>query len=294
MRWLRTGLGVGDVLLATGILRAWRRLHNQPVIVETRYPELFQHNPYVRAIWRTDTRPNLTAKLFDHRFIWRVGNRVNHWFDKHLLKPTYPFPCRGKHLIDAMAETLGIELQPGERRPFLHLTDRERATQSWAHGWIAVQSSSTTYWTMNKHWIPGRMQQVVNEISAMGYAVVQLGAAQDDALEGVKDLRGKTTLRESAAILANVRLLIGLEGGLVHLARSVDTRAAVIYTGYTRPEETGYAENINLRDPNAGEGCWRRDPCEHCAESARWVTVERVLKAMGDALSKGPLSGKLK
>jgi len=280
MIFLRTGLGIGDVLLATGILRAWRRLHHQPVIVETRYPELFQHNPDARAIWRADIRPHFTAKLFDHRLIWRAGNRVNHWFDEHSLEPTYPFPCRGKHLIDAMAETLGIELRPDERHPFLHLTDRERAAQSWAHGWIAVQSSSTTYWTMNKHWIPGRMQQVVNEISAMGYSIVQLGAAEDDALEGVKDLRGKTTLRESAAILANARLLIGLEGGLVHLARSVDTRAVVIYTGYTRPEETGYMENVNLRDSAAGEGCWRREQCAHCAESARKVTVENVVTAV--------------
>lgn len=283
---LRTGLGIGDVLLATGILRAWRRIHHRQLIIETRYPELFRHNPDVRAIWRENIRPDLTKKLFDHRFIWRAGNVVNTWFDQRTLKPTYPFPCRGKHLIDAMAETIGIGLQPDERRPFLFLTEQERAASSWARGWIAVQSSSTTYWTANKHWLPGRMQQVVNEISAMGYAVVQLGAGQDDALDGVKDLRGKTTLRESAAILANARLLVGLEGGLVHLARSVDSRAVVIYTGYTRPEETGYADNINLRDPNAGEGCWRREACEHCAESARGVMVEKVVLAVNELNSQ--------
>lgn len=281
---LRTGLGIGDVLLATGILRAWRRIHHQPLIVETRYPELFQHNPDVRAAWREDIRPNLTTKLFSHRFIWRAGNVVNEWFDQHSLKPTYPFPCRGKHLIEAMAETVGIALQPAERRPFLYLAEQECAAQNWAQGSVVVQSTSTTYWTVNKHWVPGRMQQVVNEIRAIGYSVVQLGAAQDEPLEGVKDLRGKTTLRESAAILANARLLVGLEGGLVHLARSVDTRAVVIYTGYTRPEETGYAENINLRDPAAGEGCWRRDACEHCAASARKVTAERVVTALEDEI----------
>lgn len=283
---LRTGLGVGDVLLATGILHAWRRTHSQRVIVETRYPELFWYNPDVRWIWQEDIRPNLTTKLFSQHLIWRVGNLINNWFDRRTLKPTYPFPCRGRHLIDAMAETIGIELQPEERRPFLFLTGEERAAQTWAQGAIVVQSSSSTYWTANKHWLPGRMQEVVNAMKKQGHSVIQLGAAQDDPLDGVKDMRGKATLRESAAILASARLLVGLEGGLVHLARSVDTRAILIYTGYTRPDETGYTENINLRDPAAGEGCWRRETCEHCAESARNVTAEMVVEALRQLSNK--------
>ena len=275
----RTGFGVGDVLLATGVLRAWRRTYGSKVIVETRAPELFWHNPDVRAIWREGRRAGMVTKLFGHRGIWQLGSALNRWFDQHIIRPTHPFPCPGRHLMDAMAETVGVTLQPEERRPFLYLTEQERAAQSWARGWIAVQSSSTNYWSLNKSWIPGRMQAVVDALRGLGYPIVHLGSAEDDPLEGVKDLRGKTSLREAGAILANVRLFIGLEGGLVHLARAVDRPAVVIYTGYTRPEETGYPENVNLRDPDAGESCWRREKCEHCTRSAENVKAEMVVEA---------------
>jgi ADP-heptose:LPS heptosyltransferase len=276
----RTGFGVGDVLLSTGVLRAWRRQHIERVIVETRFPGLFQNNPDVWRIWNDGRRSRFITTLFGHRGIWRVGSALNEFFDRHTLRPMYPFPCPGRHLIEGMAETVEVDLLPEERRPFLYLTDEERAAQSWAQGWIAVQSSSTSYWSLNKDWIPGRMQAVVDALRGLGYPIVHMGSAEDDPLERVKDLCGKTSLRETGAILANAQLFIGLEGGLVHLARAVDTRSVVIYTGYTQPHETGYPENINLRDPGAGDSCWRRKRCEHCRKSAENVSVDMVLRSV--------------
>ncbi len=276
---LRTGFGVGDILLATSVLKALRRVHGRKYIVETQLPELFENNPNVSAIWREGTRHSVVGKLFDYPVVWRVGSALNAFFENSTLKCGYPFPSEGKHLIDAMAESVRVSLRPNERRPFLFLTDQERHSQSWAKGWIAVQHRSTTYWTPNKNWVEGRMQSVVDELNRLGYSIVHLGSAEEKPLRGVKDMRGKVTLRQTAAILSHVQYLIGLEGGLVHLARSVNTRSIVIYTGYTRPEETGYGENINLRSSEAGEGCWRRDLCEHCRKSAAEISVDMVVDA---------------
>jgi ADP-heptose:LPS heptosyltransferase len=279
MTLLRTGLGVGDILLATGVLEALARVHRKKFIVETRYPELFLHNPHVAAIWPAERRTELVRKYLDRRLLWRVGSAVNAWFDRRTIKPTYPFPCRNKHLIDAMAESAGVQLLPHERRPFVYLTKEEIEEQRWAKGWIAVQSSSSTYWTPNKNWVPGRMQQVVDALREEGYEVVHLGLPEDEALKGVKDMRGKNTLRTNAAVLANVMLFVGLEGGLVHLARAVNTKSVVIYTHYTLPEETGYAENVNLRAANDDEACWRREACNSCSKYGRTIAVQHVLDA---------------
>lgn len=259
--------------MAGGVLRAWRRIHNgERVFVTSRFPELFKHNPDVIGAVAED-RYRRFFKFFAKPFIWRVSAAL----DARTIKPTYPFPARRRHLMDSMAATLGFTLLPEERHPFLYLTRAELQRQAWAEDWIAVQSSSTTYWTPNKNWAAGRMQQVVNELNSLGYKVLQLGVVEDEPLEGATNLRGKTTLREGAAILANVRLFIGLEGGLIHTARAVDTPCVVIYTGYTTPEETGYPENINLRAASAGESCWSRVPCEHCKHSAEAIRVEDVI-----------------
>lgn len=273
MHILKTGYGVGDILMASGVLRAWRRIHNRGrVLIVSRFPELFRHNPDVLGAAAEDRYQHF-FNFFAKPFIWRVGNIL----DARTIKPTYPFPAPGRHLMDSMAETIGITLLPEERRPFLYLTRTEMDAQHWAKACVAVQSSSTTYWTPNKNWVPGRMQSVINGLNALGCKVIQLGIVEDEALENVTDLRGKTTLREGAAILANVKLFIGLEGGLIHTARAVNCPAVVIYTGYTTPTETGYPENINIRADSAGESCWSRVPCEHCKQSAENVKIEEVV-----------------
>jgi ADP-heptose:LPS heptosyltransferase len=287
MNILQTGYGVGDILMATGVLRAWRRVHKcGRVIVSSRFPELFWHNPDVLGVISEANYQRLIRAL-GKPLIWRIGDSLN----SHLLKPTYPFPAPGRHLMDSMAATLRIELLPEERRPFLYLTRAEIASQAWAQEWVAVQSSSSTYWTPNKNWIPGRMQQVVNELAKNGYSIVQLGSPDDELLDQVTDLRGKTTLRQGAAILANTKLFIGLEGGLVHTARAIGIACVVIYTGYTLPEETGYPENINLRSPLAGESCWSRVPCEHCYQSAEAIGVETVITEAMFILTHGVAAG---
>ena len=283
MRVLQTGYGVGDVLMATGVLRAWRRVNNgERVFVVSRFPELFEHNPDVVHAFSEDQYQRFLS-LLGKPLIWRIGNAI---VDK-TLKPTYPFPAPGKHLMDSMATTIGVKLLPEERRPFLYLTRKEVEKQNWAKGWVTVQSSSTIYWTPNKNWIPGRMQSVVNELTSTGYKVIQLGVIDDESLQNVTDLRGKTTLREGAAILANAELFIGLEGGLIHTARAVETSCLVIYTGYTDPAETGYPQNVNLRATSARESCWSRIPCEHCRQSAKDIEIEEVVKKAHFVLEHG-------
>lgn len=276
----RTGLGVGDVLLSTGILEALHRLDGRKYIVETLYPELFFNHPGVKVIWKEGKRAKWIRQIFGWPVIWRLGNKVNEWFERQMIKPTYPFPCRGKHLIDAMAETVGVTLLPDERHPFIYLTEAEIKAQSWAKGWIAVQSSSTNYWTVNKHWVPGRMQEVVDALVDGGFKVFHLGSREDEHLLQVIDYRGRTSLREAAAMLCNASLFIGLEGGLVHLARAVETKSVVVYTHYTAPEETGYAENKNIISGDKSEPCWHREKCNVCSEYAAKIDAKMVIDAV--------------
>lgn len=272
---LQTGYGIGDILLTTGLLRAWKRLFGRRLIVLTRCPELFAHNPDV-SMTIQERGYERVIRLLGRPLIWRFGSAINEYRSQKLLHPGYPFPAPGKHLVEWMAESIGLNLLAEERRPYLYLTRREIAQQAWAKNWIAVQSSSSTYWTANKNWVPGRMQAVVDHLLHCGQQVVHLGSSEDQPLAGVCDLRGKTTMRQGAAILANTAFLIGLEGGLMHTARAVETKSIIIYTGYTKPDETGYPENINLRDPAAGDSCWLRTPCPHCLASAENISTALV------------------
>lgn len=280
MIFLRTGFGLGDILLSSGILRAVKRIHPQEhIFIETRLPEIFTNNPNVWHAVRDGKIVYAIQKLFGYPYVWRWGNIFLKNYDKIFKKIPYPFPCRDRHLIDAMADSLGIKLLSDEKQPILYLSKQEIDTNKWAKNSIVVQSSSTNYWTVNKHWIPGRMQKVVNELYK-NHKIVHIGSINDERLENVIDLRGKTTIREAAAIIFNSRLFVGLEGGLVHLAKAVDKKSIVIYTGYTKPTETGYSSNINLRDSRAGDGCWKRERCFDCSKYSRNVKVNQVINCI--------------
>jgi len=97
--------------------------------------------------------------------------------------------------------------------------------------------------------------EIVPLLQEKGFCIVQLGAAYDEAIEGVSfDLRGQTTLREAAAVLKEAFCHVGTEGGLTHLARAVETKSVVLF-GPTAVEFFGYPQNINLTVGTCG-ACW--------------------------------------
>ena len=95
-----------------------------------------------------------------------------------------------------------------------------------------------------------------------GLPVVQLGTEAErypGMAASSRDLRGRTTLEETGALLQGSRVHIDNEGGLVHLRHAIGGSPSVVLFGPTSPIFFGYSENRNLR----GEGC------KHWCE---WVT----------------------
>jgi ADP-heptose:LPS heptosyltransferase len=269
------------------LLPAIRRQRRGLILVETRLPSLFRLNPAVRFVVDQGKRERFLRSFAGKRLLWRLANGLVELETRRAVRATYDFPTSNEHILTSMARRAGVTLEPDERRPRVFLSPGECRRFSWASGNVAVQASSSTYWTPNKHWVPGRMGQVVSALRQVGLRVVQVGDAADEPCKADDDLRGGTSLRECAALLANASVFVGPEGGLMHLARSVDCAAVIVYTGYTRPEDTGYPENTNLRSEAAGPGCWRRTPCEHCRSAAEDIGVETVVEAARSLASRG-------
>jgi ADP-heptose:LPS heptosyltransferase len=88
-----------------------------------------------------------------------------------------------------------------------------------------------------RQWPIARYIVVCKTLRKMGLAVVLLGSAQEaeaaraveGALgEGVINLAGCTSLRETAAVLARCLLIVGNDSGLVHIAAAVSVPSVVI------------------------------------------------------------------
>lgn len=275
----------GDDLMCTVVLRELKKRGRRGVWMMTRFPALFEGNPDADQVVPFDGRYERMAAWTGARDLYA------HYGGHDEVNDQSPVPRH--HIIALICQACGVT-GPVTARPYLYLRDDERAAGRIAPRQIALHSSGASAHSAmkNKEWYPDRLQQVVRALRG-DYTLVQLGAATDPPLEGCVDLRGKTTMRESAAILANSLTMLGQVGFLMHLARAVDRPAVIIYGGREKPWQSGYSCNTNLATDPPCSPCWRWNACHNPVERLcmRMVQVDHVVEAVRDRAARagGPV-----
>ncbi|HSY18372.1 MAG TPA: glycosyltransferase family 9 protein [Candidatus Acidoferrales bacterium] len=270
--------GIGDDLMCTTVFREIKKRSQRRIAMCTRHPGLFQNNA------------DITYTLYHAR------PRLDHWLRAGLPSVRLGYSAYNpatdgdepltEHVLIKLCRRAKLTGQV-ELRPYLFLTRDEFAAGRLAENVVVIQSSglAAPYPMKNKEWYPARFQEVCSELHR-DVQVVQIGSEQDPKLEGAIDMRGKTTLRQSAAILANALVFVGLEGFLMHLARAVDCRSVIIYGGRIKPTQIGYVANKNLYTQVRCAPCWLRNPCEFDRKCMDAITVPQVIAATAEQISK--------
>ena len=106
-----------------------------------------------------------------------------------------------------------------------------------------------------KCWPTAHWARVVAALHERGVTAVQIGAANEEPVPGAIDLRGTTTLGEAAGVIEGARLHLDTEGGPVHMAKAVGTRAVVLF-GPTPAVCFGYPGHVAIETPMPCRGCW--------------------------------------
>jgi ADP-heptose:LPS heptosyltransferase len=266
------GGGIGDHLLCSVVFRELRERGQTHMWMMTNYDTLFHHNADVDAVQPVDWRVSALLKragVRRYRPIYTLRNRET---DRDQPPP--------RHIIAYMCELSGLRGSVA-LRPYLQLLEQERAIGSVVPRQIAIQSSGmgARYPMGNKEWYPERFQTVVTALRDR-YNFVQLGTTSDPPLDGAIDLRGKTSLRESAAILSQSLAFVGQVGFLMHLARAVDCRSVIVYGGREWPDTTGYICNENLFSTPPCAPCWLWNRCDYDRRCMQVIHADAVVAAV--------------
>jgi ADP-heptose:LPS heptosyltransferase len=269
---------IGDDLMCTTVFRELRKRGRRSVAMVTRHPGLFEKNPDVEKIIRqTDARLNRWGRAgLPVLTLAHSGYDPVHDQD---LPPD-------EHILIRLCRLAGVT-GPVELRPYIFLTAAELAAGRLAENQVALQSTglAAPQAMLNREWYPQRFQELCAQLRT-DVRVVQVGSPTDLRLEGAIDLRGKTNLRQTAAVLANSLVFIGLVGFVMHLARAVDCRSVIIYGGREKPSITGYVANKNLYGQVRCAPCWLRNPCEFNRKCMDMITVDQVIAATADQISR--------
>jgi hypothetical protein len=269
---LTFGGGIGDHLLCTGVFRALRERGEQRLWMMSNHAALFRHNADIDRV--------VPVHDFFVALARQAGARYEMLtYTRHITDEDRDLPP-SNHLIVNMCALYGMD-GPVAVRPFVQLTAEEKAAGRIAPRQIVVQSSimAAAYPIGTKEWYPARMQQVVSDLRQR-YSVIQLGAPDDPPMDGALDFRGKTSLRESAAILSQSLVFVGSVGFLMHLARAVDCRSVVVFGGREHPDQSGYSCNENLFSPVPCAPCWLWNSCPYDRMCMQQISAGDVLAAV--------------
>jgi heptosyltransferase-3 len=234
---------VGDALMTTPVMEALHARHPQAfmdLVADPRSSELFTHCPYRGSFIHRDKQLGwrgsftLIRELRQHRYDLIVDLRTDGlaW----LLRARRRLTKRGVrgaegHAVErhfnVIRDYVGTDAVPPTR---LWLSEREQAFASRTlavlpgRRWLALGPGAR--WAP-KCWPPERFQELVLRSREAFDASVLLGSRNErDICRAIADglplpcldLSGQTGLLEAAAVLARMRLFVGNDSGLGHLA----------------------------------------------------------------------------
>jgi len=99
------------------------------------------------------------------------------------------------------------------------------------------------------------------------------------------------SFRVSAGIVEHASLVMTVDGGMHHMAASMNTPAVVVLGGFAHPKITGYAYQRNFYVDLPESPCGRYYPCEHCKKAMSMIKPEEVRQAALEMLNKEDCDG---
>lgn len=272
------GESLGDNLLLSTLARELYDTGYKKIWIKCDHSFLFDHNPHIKLVVPFQ---ELLSTYLLRLFRIKVINPAYTYYNKSTDGDLIP----EKHIVLKMADAVGLK---GKfiNKPDFYLNGTERANGFKTSKQIVIITSSkkAKIPMQNKEWFPERYQHIVDTFGH-DYQFIQLGSAEDAPLNNVLDLRGKTSVRESAAILSNSLLMISHVGFMMHLARAVNCRSVIIYGGRENPEQSGYAGFENIYSAVACSPCWLHNRCDFSHQCMVSISAQMVVRAVLKQLS---------
>jgi len=271
--------GWGDMVMSTALLKEIRQLHPRAKIIihvpHKNRVQIFENNPYIDRI-----SIGMSRHFFSFFLMTKIKSVYHLRYGKY--SPSY-FPDRTA--TEIMAEIVGLKLK--EKKVCICLTHQEdldaKALLEQYKNPICFQSGSTG---MNKIWHKDRWVALIRVMP--DYTFIQLGKQEDEAIEGAVVLLGKTSFRESMALVKHSLSFVGVDSVLSHVTNAFDTPGVILF-GATTPKVWGHPNNINLYKGVRCSPCndvLANSPCPYNQRCMEMISVADVKAALMTQLSR--------
>lgn len=217
---VRRRAALGDVIMSTGVVRELKDRYDCIIDIATEFPNVYNNNPHVRAIYHTDAMPEPTAyDLYINLDDAYEHNPLNHYID------SYFYRAFGTSAVDNKA----VEL-------FANAVDQDTVNafvQDNALDAYIVIHIRQWYWALkNMSW--DTWYAVFERLFAnrTDFKIVCVGSASDGFVEHplFVDARDKLSVQQQKLLMDHARCFVGIDSGPYHIAAASNTHIISLHT----------------------------------------------------------------
>ncbi len=268
--------GLGDVLLTTPSFQALKRKHPgckiEVYCVSPLHEQMYRHNPYIDSLRDASFRKNMVSWA---RYYLKLDT---------FYKPNYgsllPSRYYTTNATGIIAEMLDVTLEGEQMAVFLTESEEQAARRLLAKYPNPVAMHITSHSSANLNWPRQHWEELVQAMPEVTF--LQLGAGREEKVEGAIDLRGRTSIRESLALVKQAASFVGVASFMSHASAAVGTPGVVLF-GPSTPRVWGHEGNVNLFKGTPCAPCLdllERSPCPYNQECMTGITVAEVAAAL--------------
>jgi len=217
---VRRRAALGDVIMSTGVVRELKNRFICEIDVATEFPNVYDNNPHVRAIYHTNAMPetanyDLHINLDDSY----ENNPVNHYLD------SYFYRAFGTSTVDSKEPELYTnEFDVDVVNHFFQDNELDEYIVVHIRQW---------YWPLkNMSWDTwyAVFEKLFSERT--DFKIVCVGTAQDGYVEHplFVDARDKLNIQQQKLLLDYSKCFVGIDRGPYHIAVAIKTHIVSLHT----------------------------------------------------------------
>jgi len=262
----------GDVLLTTGVLRNLREKHPGMLLdymTSDIYRDIVENNLYINEIVKWD--PEIVKDYAHVYYPHQVIRRGNWGAGDTPLSRLYSDLCSVEYtemFIDTVRpKNQAVDVLEGKN-------------------YIVIHNNGGT-----PHRFYPFMDKSLESLCRQGLIFVQVGGGKDPKVNCAVDLRGKLSFRETAWVMANAKMFIGVDSFPAHLAACLHKVGIIIYSSQSRriikPEyiTVDIRPNYSLVCPIIGPCSGNYNDCNYnCIKSINPEIITSSVRAIYDTI----------
>ena len=217
---VRRRAALGDVIMSTGVVRELKQRYQCDIDVATEFPNVFDNNPHVRAIYHTNAMPDpadydLYINLDDAYEV----NPLNHYVDSYFYRAFGTSNVDNKNpeifVNDFDTDIVNAFFQDNEIDRYIVVHIRQ-----WH--WPLKNMSWDTWYSV--------FEQLFTERT--DFKIVCVGTAQDGFVEHplFVDARDRLNIQQQKLLMDHAECFVGIDSGPYHIASCATTNIVSLHT----------------------------------------------------------------